>query len=173
MDKKMYIYTNVYIYICMCIYIHIYTHIYTHTYVCVCVCVCVCIFPGGNRDKESACQCRRQRRCKRYGFDPWIGKIWRQPTPVFFPVKSDWQRSLVGYSSWSHKESNMNEHMHICSHTHTHTHTHKFIINGLLLSHEKNEILWFMLTWMNLEGFMLSEISQRETNNVWFHLYVI
>ena len=35
--------------------------------------------------KESACQCRR---CKRCGFDPWMGKIpWNrkwQPTPVFF-----------------------------------------------------------------------------------------
>ena len=33
--------------------------------------------------KESACQCRR---CKRHGFDPWVGKIpWRrkwQPAPI-------------------------------------------------------------------------------------------
>ena len=39
--------------------------------------------------KESACQCKRH---KRYGFDPWVGKIpWRkkwQPTPVFLPGKS-------------------------------------------------------------------------------------
>ena len=44
--------------------------------------------------KESACQCRR---C---GLDPWVGKIpWRgkwQPTPVFLPGKSPWQRSLAG-----------------------------------------------------------------------------
>ena len=39
-------------------------------------------------DEESACQCRRHKRC---GFDPWIGKIlWRRkfpPTPTFLPGK--------------------------------------------------------------------------------------
>ena len=34
---------------------------------------------------------------------------------------------------------------------------------------ENNEILVFVST-MDLEGIMLSEISQ--TNNLWFHLYV-
>ena len=39
--------------------------------------------------KESPCQCRR---CKRHGFDPWVGKIpqrrkW-QTTPTFLPEKS-------------------------------------------------------------------------------------
>ena len=29
-------------------------------------------FPGGASGKELACQCRR---CKRRGFDPWVGKI--------------------------------------------------------------------------------------------------
>ena len=51
--------------------------------------------------KESACQCRRHKRC---GFNPWARKIpWRrkwQPTPVFLPEKSHGQRSLVGYSPW-------------------------------------------------------------------------
>ena len=40
-------------------------------------------------------------RCKRCGFDPWVGKIpWRrtwQPTPEFLPRESRGQRSLVGY----------------------------------------------------------------------------
>ena len=146
---KKWTYTHMYTYIYMYVCAYTYTHIYIHIHMC----VCLCIFPGGNRDKESACQCRRRRIRKRHGFNPWIGKVWRRPTSVFFPVKSDGQRSLVGYSSWSHKESNMTEHMHICSLTHTHTHTHIYIINELLLSHEKNESLWFMLTWMNLEGF--------------------
>ena len=57
--------------------------------------------------KESACQ------CSRYRFDPWVRKIpWRrkwQPTPVFLPGKPHGQRSLAGYSSWGHKESNMIE----------------------------------------------------------------
>ena len=42
-------------------------------------------------------------------FDPWVGKTsWRrewQPTPVFLPGEFHGQRSLVGYSLWSHKES--------------------------------------------------------------------
>ena len=60
-------------------------------------------FPGGSAVKKSACQCRR------HGFSPWVGKIpWRrkwQPTPVFLPGESHGQRSLEGYSSWGHKES--------------------------------------------------------------------
>ena len=55
--------------------------------------------------KESACKCKRYRRC---GFDPQVGKIpWRrkwQPTPVFFPGKSHGQRSLTGYSPWGRRE---------------------------------------------------------------------
>ena len=54
-------------------------------------------FPGGARGKEPTCQCRR---CKRQGFDLWVGKIpWRrawQPTPVFLPGESQAQRSLAG-----------------------------------------------------------------------------
>ena len=43
--------------------------------------------------KESACQSRR---CKRCGFNPWIGKIpWSrkwQPTPVFLPGENSMDR---------------------------------------------------------------------------------
>ena len=68
--------------------------------------------------KESACQCRR---CERYGFDPWVGKIpWRrtwQPTPVVLPGESHGQRILAGtvhgvIKSWTRLS------------THTRTHTH-------------------------------------------------
>jgi len=65
-------------------------------------------FSGGASGKEPACQCRR---IKRYWFNPYVGKIpWRrkwQPTPVFFPGKSHGQRSLMGYSPWDLKESDM------------------------------------------------------------------
>ena len=37
---------------------------------------------------------------------------------------------------------------------------------------KKNEILPFATTWMDLEGIMLSEISQMKTNTVCYHLYV-
>ena len=49
--------------------------------------------------------------CGRPGFDPWVGKIpWRrkwQPTPVFLPGESHGQRTLIGYSPWGRKESDM------------------------------------------------------------------
>ena len=58
--------------------------------------------------KESAYQCSRP------GLDPWVQKIpWRrkwQPGVILLPGKSHGQRSLVGYSPWSCKESNMTEH---------------------------------------------------------------
>ena len=60
--------------------------------------------------KESACQCRR---CKRCRFNLWVRKIpWRkkwQPTPAFLPGKFYGQRSLAGYSPWGHKESDITE----------------------------------------------------------------
>ena len=48
-------------------------------------------------------------KCRRCGFDPWVGKIpWRRdwlPIPIFLPGESHGQRSLAGYSSWGRKES--------------------------------------------------------------------
>ena len=51
---------------------------------------------------------------KRCAFHPWVRKIfcrrkW-QPTPVFLPGKFHGQRSLVGYSTYGCKESDMTEH---------------------------------------------------------------
>ncbi|MBB1208523.1 DUF1725 domain-containing protein [Klebsiella pneumoniae] len=39
-------------------------------------------------------------------------------------------------------------------------------MHGILFSHKKKEILPFEATWMDLEGIILSEISQRKTNTV-------
>ena len=54
--------------------------------------------------------------CGRPGFVPWARKIpWRrkrQPTPVLLPGKFHGQRSLVGYSPWGGKESDMTEQLH-------------------------------------------------------------
>ena len=67
-------------------------------------------FPGGTSGKELACQCRKHKRCR---FDPWVGKIpWRrqwQPTPLLLLGKSHGQRSLMGYSPWRCRESDMTE----------------------------------------------------------------
>ena len=50
---------------------------------------------------------------KLHEFDPWVGKIpWRkkwQTTSVFLPGKSHGQRSLVGYSPWGCKKSDVTE----------------------------------------------------------------
>ena len=37
-----------------------------------------------------------------------------------------------------------------------------YIYNGILLSHNKNEILPFSSIWMDLEGIIIIEISQTE-----------
>ena len=67
-------------------------------------------FPGGTAGKESPCLYKRHKRC---GFSDWVRKIpWRrkwQPTPVFLPGKFRGQGSLVGYSSWGCKQSDMTE----------------------------------------------------------------
>ena len=61
-------------------------------------------FPSCSVGKEPTCQFRRHRRCR---FNPWVRKIpWRrkgQPAPVFLPGESYGQRSLMGYSPWSHR----------------------------------------------------------------------
>ena len=64
------------------------------------------VFPGGPVGIEFASQCRRP------WFNPWVGISWRkkwQPTPVPLPGESQGQRSLVGYSPWGHKGSDMSE----------------------------------------------------------------
>ena len=63
---------------------------------------------GGPSGKESTCQCRI---CRKYRLQSWVGKIpWRkkwQGSPVFSTIKSHGQRSLLGYSPWGRKESDM------------------------------------------------------------------
>ena len=68
------------------------------------------IFLDGTTGQKSICQCRRHKRCE---LDPWVRKIpqrrkW-QPTLVFLPGESHGQRSLVGYSPRSRKESDTAE----------------------------------------------------------------
>ena len=46
--------------------------------------------------------------------------------------------------------------IYVHTHTHTHTHTMEYY------SAKKNEILPFEIIWMDLDGIMLSEISQTD-----------
>ena len=68
--------------------------------------------PGLHSGKESACWCRRHKRC---GFSPWVRKIpWSrkwQPTPLFLPGEFHGQRSLVSYSPWGCKELDKAKHI--------------------------------------------------------------
>ena len=54
--------------------------------------------------------------CWRPGFVPWVRKIpWKrkwQPTPLLLPGKSHGWKSLVVYSPWGSKESDMTERLH-------------------------------------------------------------
>ena len=38
------------------------------------------------------------------------------------------------------------------------------IFNGILLSHKKNKIMPFVVTWMNLEIIILRKVSRTKTN---------
>ena len=64
-------------------------------------------FPSVSDGKSVCLQCGRP------GFDPWVAKIpWRrkwQPTPVPLPGKPHGRSSLIGYSPWGRKESDMTE----------------------------------------------------------------
>ena len=48
------------------------------------------------------------------------------------------------------------------THTHTHTHTYTYIPTEYYSAIKMNKILPFATTWMDLEGIMLSEITQTE-----------
>ena len=72
-------------------------------------------FPGGTRVKNLLAKAG----ITEDAGTSWVGKFpWSrkwQPTPVFLPGKLHGQRSLVGYSPWSQKESDSSEHT---AHTH-------------------------------------------------------
>ena len=67
-------------------------------------------FPGGSEGKASACKAGDLCLIPGSGRSP--GERNGQPTPVLFPEESRRRRSLVGYSQWGCKESDMTERFH-------------------------------------------------------------
>ena len=67
----------------------------------------IVVFPGGSDSKESTCIAGDLRPF------PWLGRSpgggYDNPTPVFLPGESHGQKSLVGYSPWGHKQSDVAE----------------------------------------------------------------
>ena len=64
--------------------------------------------PRSCSGKESACQCRRSRDMGSiHGSGRFPLEQKMATTPEFFPGKFHGQKSLVGYSSWDHKELDM------------------------------------------------------------------
>ena len=62
---------------------------------------------------------------------------------------------------WIKRTLYINYHISVYTHTHTHTHTDAMEYYSAI---QKKEILPFAITWMKLEGIILSEINQTENN---------
>ena len=95
--------------------------------------------------------------CRRPGFDPWVGKIpWRrkwQPTPVLLPGESHGQRSLVGYSPRSRKESDMTEQLHTLM-------VKNIYLEKLFWFSESNRVAnWFLCTFISTDNAFLCNIA--------------
>ena len=82
-------------------------------------------FPGGSDGKQSAYHAGDPGSIPGSWRSPGGGNV-SPPTPVFLPGEFHGQRSLVGYSLWGRKESDMTKRL-----THSHTHTHTHCLNSL------------------------------------------
>ena len=81
-------------------------------------------FPGGSDGKESALNAGELGLI--LGWEDPLRRKW-QPTLGFLPKESHRERSLVGYSPWGCRESDMTERL-----THTHTHIIITIITTII-----------------------------------------
>ena len=91
-------------------------------------------FPGGSDSKASVYNAGDPDSSP--GLGRSLERKW-QSTPVLLPGKSHGQRSLVGYSLWGRKESDMTERLHFLFHfMHAHTHFSKYMVFHLF----QNEI---------------------------------
>ena len=73
-----------------------------------------------------------------------VSKVWKEPK---CPSMDEWIKKM-----W-----------YIYTHIHTHRHTHTMEYYSTI---KKNEIFPFATMWVELEGIMLSKISQRKTSSL-------
>ena len=69
----------------------------------------------------------RETKVRSLGWEDPLEKEW-QPTPVLLPGESHGRRSLVGYSPWGRKESDMTKPLHVHIHV---VPIHCFLIDSL------------------------------------------
>ena len=118
-----------------------------------------------------------------------IQSLWKTLWRFLKKLKIElWYGQAYGYLSSEHKNTNLKRCIHfhcsiICKlanirkepmscdrwmdkadAVYVYTIKHYSVINKVILP--------FVTTWMDLEGIMLSEISERKTSNVWFHIHV-
>ena len=74
----------------------------------------------------------------------------------------DIEATWVSINRWMDKENVV--YVFLCAYTYT---------VEYYSAMKKNEIVPLVAIWMDLEGIMLDEIGQRETNTVWYHSYGI
>ena len=72
-----------------------------------------------------------------------IAKAWKQPK---CPSIDNWLKKMLYIYIY----------VYICTHVYTHTHTHIYIthihtLDGVLLSHKKDEVLHFAAMWKDIE----------------------
>ena len=103
---------------------------------------------------------------RRPGFEPWVRNIpWREwlPTIVFLPGAFHRQRTLVGYSPWSHKRVGHDW----ATTTHTHTTKKSWTVFKITSSTKNKPLLLHLTLSSNWRG-------QERIDNFWlaFSLHV-
>ena len=90
----------------------------------------------------------------------WSSHVTPILTAALFTIAKTWN-NLVSTDRWMDKEEVVCVHTHAHTRTHTHTHTHTHTLEYHSAIGEK-EIMPLATTWMELQGIVLSEISQTE-----------
>ena len=90
----------------------------------------------------------------------------------FFTTSTTWEAIYIYTYTYIHTYTYTHTHVyvylyiHICVYIYVYIHTH------IWLSNKKNEIFPFATAWMDLKFIVVSEMNQKMTNTVCYHLYV-